>query len=248
MKKMLLALFCIIILRTSNVYAEEVNALEMITNNYRTSFLDLTVWQQLGALGWGALGSAGTYLATKAVENILSSKPNEVNFWNLQEWSWAERGTVTIGTLWVTKYAGDQFKPEAVARKANENGLLNLLLDATTEDELQQALDEKFVTHHFPRAAAFAQLNELHANITHLLDITNKHNMYRPRHNFKTLQETLKSNLKRVNTALLLIKKDSRWHQECNAYAVNRIQAAQETQQQMELAGAVLQAAHAYSR
>lgn len=241
-------LVCSITLATSTIRAEEVNALEMVANNYRTSFLDLTVWQQLGAIGWGALGGAGTYIVTKAVENILSSKPNEVNWWSPLEWHLGEQATVTVGTIWVTKHAGDQFKPEAVARKANENGLLNLLLDATTEEELQKALDEKFITHHFPRAAAFAQLNELHTAITHLLDITNKHNMYRPRRNFKTLQDALKSNLKQVNAALLIIKNDARWHQECNAYTFNRVQATHEKQQQMELAGAVLHAAHAYSR
>ena len=245
MKKLLLSTLCMFTLATS--IQAEVNALELIANDYKTSFSDLSLLNKCNALGYGALSSAATYIVTKAFENILSTEEHDFNFWKPQDWNWTERSTVTLGTIWVTKWAGEQFKPEVVAKKANEDGLLALLLE-TSQSDLEKALDEKFIIHHFPRATAFAQLRNLHNTINHLLTLITEYNAHKPHRNFKTIKEALKNNLKQVNNALLLIKKDARWHQECNAQTLSNVHATQQNQQNAELAGAAIKLAHAYTK
>lgn len=231
-----------------NTHAKEINSLEFVADNYRTSFLDLPLQNQAGAIVGGLFGGGCTLLVTRAITNIFQAKKREWDSFDPSTYTWVEFGTGPIGALWVTKMIGDNFKPEAVAKEANENGLLNLILESTTVQEIQTALDEKFITHRFPRSQAFTQLAYLRIRITHLKDLITKYNAKRSNRNFNKIQAALNANLKKIDSALLILKKDSRWFEECNAHTLNRAQGIQETQQKAEFAGAAINLAHAYAK
>lgn len=235
-----------------NCYAEEnENSLELVAQNYNTSISDLSLkqsaWVALSALG----GAGGTYLGKKALENIFNTpdfgESNPVKFFDLTQWSLTETIVTPLGSAFFASIMMDYYKPEKVATEANKNGLLNLILESTTAEEIQTALDEKFVIHRFPRSQAFAELAGLRTTIIHLIDLITEHNANRSNPDFKKIKSALNANLKKVDFALLVLKKDSRWFEECNAHTLNRAQGTQETQQKAEFAGAAINLAHAYA-
>lgn len=252
MNKYLLSTLCVIAIAGQNAHANEINSLEFITKNYNTSISDLSLKQQ----AWIALsllgGAGGTYLGKKALENIFNTpdigKSNPIKFGYPSQWSLTEQIVTPLGAAFFASVMMDYYKPEKVAEQANENGLLNLILESITVEEIQTALDEKFIIHRFPRSQAFAQLAYLRTRIIHLTDLITKYNANRSNRNFTKIKTVLKTNLKKVDAALLILKKDSRWFEECNAHTLNQAQATQQTQQNAEFAGAAVNLAHAYAR
>lgn len=248
MNKYLFSILFVLAIAGQNAHADEINSLEFVANNYRTSFLDLPFQNKAGAIIGGLFGGACTLLVTRAITDVFQAKVREWDAFDPSTYTWVECGTGPIGTLWVTQAIGDNFKPEAVAKEANESGLLSLILECTTVAEIQEALDERFVIHRFPRSQAFAQLAHLRTRIIHLTDLITKYNANRSNRNLKKIKTALKANLKKVDAALLILKKDSRWFEECNAHTLNQAQATQQTQQNAEFAGAAVNLAHAYAQ
>lgn len=245
MNKYLLRALCFITLTSHYIHAENnVNGLELVISDYTTSILDLPLKNQVIAIASGLAGGACTLLVTRAVTTIFQAKRRQWNAFDPKTYTWVECGTGPLGALWTTKFVSDYYKPEAVAEQANKNGLLNVILE---NENIVEALDAKFLTHHFPRATAFAELVSLRNSLTHLLELLETYNTKKQKRNFNTIKTTLRTNLKQVDNALLLVKQDPRWYSECNAYTLQRAQATQQTQQNAEFAGAAIRLAHAYA-
>lgn len=244
MNKNILSLLMII---ACNIQAEE-NALEHIQNNYRTSFLDLSFKDQALAGLCGVGGAALYYIGTKACENALSSEKNPVEFFKPKQWNWAETVTTPLGALVALKAYADSCKPEAIATKANANGLLNLILNCASEEEMLEALDQRYVTHRFGRSMAFTELTLLRNALYSIKEIISTFNARSPKKGFNTIVTLINTNIKKVDTALRTVKRDARWFEECNAHTMNQAQQTQRDDHNARVAGSVLNLAHAYSR
>ncbi|MFT6765521.1 MAG: hypothetical protein ACJAZS_000399 [Alteromonas naphthalenivorans] len=246
MKKILLATL-IFACSQQTLQAEDTNSLNLVAENYDTSFIDLPLGSQAGAASIGLIAGAYTFILTRAIENIFYPNYEPINLLNIKDWTKAQCVTTPVVTGFVATWLAGEFKPEVSAQRANENGLLDLVLTSETNEEVLNNLDAKYVVERFPRAASFVQLTTLRNALTHLLDITTRFNTKRPKRNFDSIRAALVSNLKKVDTAMLVVKQDARWLQECNAQTMNNIHTTQDNQFKVDLAGAAINIAHAYS-
>jgi hypothetical protein len=249
MKKFLLITTLMVSFAQQTIKAEDnINSLELVADSYNTSFIDLPLKSQAGAGALGLIVGAYTFLATRALTNIFQPKRRELDLFNVKTWTWAELMTTPLAAGFTTHWLAGESKPEVAAQRANENGLLDVILESETNEEILKNIDAKFIVERFPRATAFAQLTSLRNTLTSLLKITTQFNIYRPHDNFDLIKETLTQNINKVDLALLVVKQDARWLQECNAQTMNNMHSTQDAQFKSELANTAINIAHAYAK
>lgn len=253
MKKYLLCtslLFACTALSTENFSAPDdriENVLDTIATDFNTSFFDLPFWTKAQIAALTTLGGACTWLGTRAFTNIFEETDKRVVISQWKEWQLSQKITTPVGLIWFGKILTNAEKPEGIARNANADGLLSALLTCQTTDEIKETIDARFVTERFPRAVAFQQLSTLHASLNKLFKLVKETQTIKPHRNFNKIIQLLNQNLNHVNQALLILKNDSRWFEECNAHALKQAQATQQSEHNARLAGTAINLAHAYS-
>lgn len=224
------------------------NGLELVMAHYKTTPFDLDFWQHARIIAASSVFSAGTWLATRAIVNILQPKIRTLNLLDVKSWSLPEKIVTLAAFAAFAKISFDEQTPEGIAYNANKNGLLNSLLTCSTQEEIKSTLDCAFVSEILPRSAAFAELNTIRDALKKILNLINTIQASNPNKNFNYIAETISTNINVVESTLLLIKSDPQWIEECNASRLSQMQATQQAHFNANLAGSAVQLAHVYAR
>lgn len=227
---------------------KEANAFELVMAHYRTTPLDLSFWQGTTTLAGSAFLTACTWLTTRAITNIFQPKEREIDALNIKTWSLAEKIITPASFAFWAKAIFDQQTPEGISYNANKTGLLNSLLESSTQEEITNTLDRTFVSENFPRTAAFKELNFIRDSLKRVYELVIALQATKPNRNFEEVKAALSANISLVEATLLLIKSDIRWFEECNATNLSKVQATQQANFNAKLAGSAINLAHAYAK
>ena len=261
-KNLILAAFLLPAIFSSNASELLVNAtdtyikkpqetsLDLVITHYQTSFLDLPFWEKARVAGFSTLAGACVWLITRAFSNVFVTDRTDLNILDIKSWNTAQMITTPASMILVGKVLSDSEKPEGIAKNPAQNNLLRALLLCKSNAEIQKTLDQIFITEHFPRAIAFQQLSNLKASLNKIckLLVTIHTKDKKSPHIFNTLVNALSHDIHVVDNALLLIKNDPRWFEECNAHTLKQSQAVHEARLNAELAGSAVDLAHLYTR
>ena len=211
--------------------------------NMPTSMIDLPTSDFLWAGGFALLGAAIGHICTSAFVQLLDPEMKPVpRFFQPHKWGKGQSfgtvgGAAALGYLSLA-YSGPK------ARAACINQPLLIAVVGTQHDTLKIALDDLYVSHRFPRAAAFRDLDILRITLAAILESFTKLKGKIGYSEAKQLTPDLLAFAQAVKEAMLLLKKDPQWLNECNAATLAMTQANIQGCQNAQLAGTVIQLAH----
>ncbi len=212
-------------------------------------FTHRPVLDQLSSVGLSTLsvlvGAAFGHLAVCAVTNVLGGYDQSPLFFKPREWS----KSVTVGTLvgaglgaYPSMYASFT---QSLAKKIDRKLLNTAFYFQNDAVSLKQSLDVLFVSARFPRAAAFISLEALRS---HLADINDLFELLTDKpygDQIKMLLPYVQYSLDAVIQAIITLKSDPRWFEECNAQSLSNTQATLNAQYNAQAVGGLIQLANA---
>ncbi len=189
------------------------------------------------------LGAAAGHTGVCAIAHLLDKNTGiELSFFHPQKWG----TSLWLGTIGGAAAIGyitlRSFGPKLLAQQINQPLLTAVM--TTQPHELKNTLDGIYVSNRFPRAAAFRDLDALKYTLSTLLESFTKLNGKAGYTEAKRLTPTIMTYIANVKDAMLTIKNDPRWLEECNASTLAMTQANIQGHQNAQLAGAVIQLAH----
>ncbi len=189
------------------------------------------------------VGAAIGHISTCAIAHLLDKNTNiELSFYNPEKWGkslWL--GTVS-GAIILGRTSLTSFGPESLAQQVNQP-LLTVVIGSEPND-LKNTLDGMYVSNRFARAAAFRDLDILRNTLSLILNSFTKLKGKAGYSEAKSLTPVIMSYIAQVKDAMLNIKNDPRWLEECNASTLAMQQATMNHNHNAQLAGAVVQLAH----
>jgi|GEM_PF-2852795 len=199
----------------------------------------------LMAAGCALLGAIIGHLTTAAVLTVLGEQRN-VHFFDVRNYDKPDFiGTVGGATLFASGalcVSSLQF----LAQQVNEPLLVIVL--TKKGDALLNELGHFFVSHRFPRAAAFNELDVLRKNLIDILAKLERAKGTPDHEAIKPIIADMLTFLDNVRDAMVLVKNDPRWLEECNAATLALAQANLQAHQNAQLANNVIQLAHSGRR
>ncbi len=211
-----------------------------------SSVLDLPFWAQMRALGITAGCTGLGNLLAFAVANTFFSRKTQQNHQTILF------GTAAVGTAaglavgfncaHVTEFPG------GIAADLNKN-LIKIALanNATTEQSLK-ALTTAFARSPYPRMEGFVALEKIYDQLTRIEKILEKTERRNKKYDGSALAGRIKFVISAIENAMINIKNDPLWIQECNAHSMQKAQQAMQDHNKMQLASAVIDIANAFRR
>lgn len=210
-----------------------------------TSMTDLS-GSDVFLIGTNALmGAVVGQFVTRAGRTILNPRGpvNSDNVFDPSSWSTGVKaGSLlggVIGAVGCSHFVG----LKTIAQMINQP-LLVITLSSSVPAELTKALDTLFISHRFPRAAAFNELDTLRQQLSDILSRFEKLRGKPAYDQAKLLIPAILTFSTAVKDAMLVVKNDPRWFEECNASTLAMTQANIQSYQNAQLATSVIQLAH----
>ncbi len=193
--------------------------------------------------GFSFIGAAIGHIITGATIQLLDPEMKPVprlfqpKKWTASQWLGTLGGAFIggCGKLYVTN-------PAFLAQQVNQPLLATILTTPTAN--LKNSFDAIYVSDRFPRAAAFKDLDTLRNTLSRILESFIKLKGKAGYAEAKNLTPTIVSYITMVKDAMLIIKNDPRWLEECNASTLAMTQANIQGHQNAQLAETVIQLAH----
>ena len=228
--------------KTSPTAEEAISITIQRIQNMPTSVINLPTSDFLWAGGFALLGAAIGHICTSAFVQLLDPEMKPVprffqpHKWSKSQWFGTVGGTAALGSLSLA-YSG----PKARAACINQP-LLAAVLTAKPNN-LKSTLDGMYVSDRFARAAAFRDLDTLRITLGAILESFTKLKGKAGYTEAKNLTPAIVSYITMVKDAMLTIKNDPQWLNECNASTLAMTQANIQGCQNAQLAGTVIQLA-----
>lgn len=193
------------------------------------------------AAGFALLGAVSGHLTLVAVSRVLGTD-RHARFLKLGDYdtpdyisTFGGAALFASGTLCLSSL-------RFLAQQVNQSLLTVVLVEKP--EILLTALSNFFISHRFPRAAAFNELDSLRKNIADIITKFERVRGTKAYEDSKPLVADLLMFLDAVRAAMITVKNDPRWLEECNAATLALAQANFQAQQNAQLANTVIQLAH----
>lgn len=193
------------------------------------------------AAGFAVLGAVVGHLGSVAILKVLGTE-RKVYFFSLGDYDTTDYISVFGGAALFSSGTWCLSSLRFLAQQVNQP-LLTVVLTETPET-LLTALSGFFISHRFPRAAAFNELDTLRKNLAEIVTKFERIRETKEYENVKPLVADLLMFLDAVRNAMVIVKNDPRWLEECNAATLALAQANFQAQQNAQLANTVIQLAH----
>lgn len=200
------------------------------------------VQDYLVAAGLGLLGAIIGHITSVAVLKVLGDRERTVRFLNLSDYDTIDYISTFGGAAFFASGTLCFSSLNFLSQQVNQP-LLTIVL-TESPDTLPVALSLFFVSHRFPRAAAFNELDILRKNLADIVAKLERAKGTPAYENIKPLLADLLTFLDAVRNAMITVKNDPRWLEECNAATLALAQANIQAQQNAQLANTVIQLAH----
>lgn len=207
------------------------------------SFLELPFWAKARCIGVSAFGAIMGNLSAVALLNIVGYKNMEVNIPNPTLWGKMEWLGTIAGTTTGVVYAYSTEYPSGISKKFDQNLLIIALKSNNDSQAVIKNLNSYFAMHQFPHMSAFLELQNMFANLSYVMELIKKLEQG-GKTGFTTLKKNIELVLEAVKFAMITVKTDPHWLQECQAHSMQKVQANMESQQNAQLVSSIIQFAH----
>ena len=252
-KIMLMSLLVLAHLTTTVSYAQEAatTAQQEIETTLKRiqkmpfSICDLPTSDFVVAGFFSLLGAAAGHLCVNAIAHLVDQETTKTinptlfhpGKWGKSLWLGTVGGAATVGYLTLAASG-----PKFLAQQVNQPLLAAVIASKPTD--LKNTLDGIYVSDRFARAVAFRDLNTLRTTLCSILESFTKLKGKPGYSEAKNLTPAVVSYIAAVKEAMLTIKSDPRWFEECNASTLAMTQAHIQGCQNAQLASTVIQLAH----
>ena len=223
------------------------NLLLQEIGNTSIYFIELPFWAKMRCLAAGAVGTITGNLAAVALLNLVGYQEQvKIPYpskWGKIEWLGTLGGASTaIAYTYHAEYLS------GIAKKIDAPLLVLVLKNKDFETALMRELNTYFIAQQFPNMAAFIALEKNRSKLAYIFELLTKLEASRQKANFSDLKENITIALEALNFAILTVKNDPRWLQECSAHAMVMASQNMQAQNDAQIAAAVINLAHSGRR
>ncbi len=231
---------------------QDVNAFVSAIEELPLKFTDRPKLDQLKDAACGALvvlvGAGFGHIATCAIINVLGGADQTPQFFQPSKWTTPVAiGTVAGAALSIYPVSYMSYK-DALTKKIDKKLLTAVIAYQDDSAKLSKAIDQLFISSRFPRAMAFAQLNALRSHFADMNDLFELLTEKPYGDQIKELLPAIQGCLTALADAMLVVKNDPRWYEECNAQTLANSQANLQAHQNAQATSGLIQLAHMASR
>ena len=217
-------------------------------NNIPSSPLNIPFWGQMRAFGITAFCTGMSNLLSFGLANIFFAQKNQNGHKSVLYAAAALGTTLGLGTGAYCAYQSEHVhgieKQLSDARCFIETALCY----TDDADQLRSFMLQLLPLEQFPRMTAFKVFEIIHNQLNRIEEIALKAERRNKKYNARTLQQNIQYLIGHVENAMIIIKNDPLWMQECNAYSMRQTQQAMNTNNNIQLGATLVDVANAYSR
>ncbi len=189
------------------------------------------------------IGSVIGHLGTCAIANLLEQKTTvKPRYFTPSEWTFPLPLTTVGGAVYGGYLYLYSSNLKFLAEHLNQPLLVTVV--GGKSNQLNQRLDEFYVSQRFPKAVAFKELTKLRESISSLIEALSKLTEKSAKAEARRIVPTLLTFSEATKDAMLLLKSDPRWFEECNASTLAMTQANIEGHQNAQFTATAIQLAH----
>lgn len=211
------------------------------------SFLELPFWAKMRCLGAGAFGTIAGNLTAVAFLNLVGYneqvKMPQPGQWGKMEWLGTVGGaSAAIAYAYYAEYLS------GIAKRIDAPLLVLALKNKGEESLLMKDLNSYFITQQFPNMAAFTTLEKNRSKLSYVFELLTKLEVSRQKTTFSDLKANVTIALEALDFAMLTVKNDPRWLQECSAHAMTMASQSMQANNDAQFASAIISLAHSRRR
>jgi len=210
----------------------------------RLCFVSLPLWAKARSVGLAAFGALAGNLTAYAIGNLFGEY-RQPRVLHPSEWGFFVTTSTAagLGAALYTAYSLEY--PSGIAKKLDQALITLIIKNRNSESsDLVADLNKYFVLQQFPRMAAFTAIESLNKKLAKVNELLAHIKTLKAKDDFAQLSYKIDMTCEYAKNAMVTLKQDPRWLEECSAHAVTLAQQNMQAHQQGQLATSIIQFAH----